>query len=55
MKHGKKPTKNQKIFIKSWGLNPENWLVTVDAPDRMELVHRHNDKNRRVIHKEEKS
>lgn len=54
MKHGKNPTKNQKIFIKSWGLIPENWLVTVDAPDRMELVHRHNDNLRKTIHKEVK-
>lgn len=54
MKHGKNPSKKQKIFIKSWGLNPENWLVTVDAPDRMELVHRHNDSLRKTIHKEVK-
>ncbi len=55
MKHGKRPSKRQKIFIKSWGLCPENWLVTKDTPERMELVHRHNDKNKRVIYKEGKS
>lgn len=55
MKHGKRPTRAQKKFIKTWGLVPENWLVTVDAPDRMELVHRHNDKNKRVIYKEGKA
>lgn len=55
MKHGKNPTANQRKFIKSWGLVPENWLVTKDTPDRMELVHRHDDKNRRIIHKEGKS
>lgn len=54
MKHGKRPSKKQKIFIKSWGLIPENWLVTKDTPDRMELVHRHDDKNRRIIHKDVK-
>ena len=54
MKHGKRPTVSQRKFIKSWGLVPENWLVTVDAPDRMELVHRHSDKTRRIIHKEVK-
>lgn len=51
MKHGKRPTREQRKFIKSWGLCPENWLVTVDAPDRMELVHRHSDKTKRIIHK----
>lgn len=54
MKHGKRPSKKQKIFIKSWGLVPENWLVTVDAPDRMKLVHRYNDSLRMTIHKEVK-
>lgn len=54
MKHGKNPTKKQYIFIKSWGLIPENWLITVDAPDRMELVHQHNDSLRKTIHKEVK-
>lgn len=54
MKHGKKPTKNQKIFIKSWGLIPENWLVVKDTPAQMLLVHRHNDQTTRTIRKDVK-
>lgn len=51
MKHGKRPTREQRNFIRKMGLIVENWLVTVDAPDRMELVHRHSDKTKRIIHK----
>ena len=41
MKHGTKPTKAQHIFIKSYRLNPENWLVTKNLPGELHLVHRH--------------
>lgn len=52
MKHGKRPSVNQRKFIKAHGLNWENWLVVKDTPDRIELVHRHSDRTTRVIHKE---
>lgn len=51
MKHGKNPTRSQKLLIKSKRLNPENWLVTKDMPDRLELVHRYSDKTTRIIPK----
>ena len=51
MKHGQKPTKKQSIFIKDHGLNPENWLVVKDTPERMELVHRYSDRTTKTIHK----
>lgn len=52
MKHGKKPTVAQRKFIQSKRLNPANWYVTKDTPDRMELVHRHFDNRTRTIKKE---
>ena len=52
MKNGKRPTKNQSIFIKEKGLDPAVWLVVKDTPDRMELVHRYSDRTTRTIHKE---
>jgi hypothetical protein len=52
MKHGKKPTREQRKLIQSRKLDPAVWLVTKDTPERMELVHRHSDKTMRVIHKE---
>lgn len=52
MKHGKKPTREQRKYISSKGLNTENWLVTKDTPTEMHLVHRLSDKTTRIIHKE---
>ncbi len=40
MKNGKKPTKNQKIFIKEHGLNYDNWLVVKNTSQFMEIIHR---------------
>lgn len=52
MKHGKKPTVQQRKLIKSKGLDPAVWLVTKDTPTTMELVHRQSDRTKRIIHKE---
>lgn len=51
MKHGKKPTVQQRKFIQKCGLDPAVWLVVKDTPDRMELVHRYLDKTTKTIHK----
>lgn len=55
MKNGKRPTKNQSIFIKEKGLDPAVWLITKDTPEKMELVHRHSDRTTRTIHKGEET
>lgn len=52
MKHGKKPTREQCKLLQKWKLDPAVWLVTKDTPDRMELVHRHSDRTKKIIHKE---
>lgn len=54
MKHGVRPTREQKKLIQKWGLDPAVWLVTKDTPELMELVHRHSDKTKRTILKGEK-
>lgn len=51
MKHGKKPTRNQKKLMAQYRLNCENWLVVKDTPEQMVIVHRHSDQTR-VIPKE---
>ncbi len=43
MKHGKNPTVNQKKFLQTYHLNPENWLVSRDTPAEMVLIHRFTD------------
>lgn len=52
MKHGRKPTREQRKLIQSVRLDPAVWLVVKDTPERMELVHRHSDKTKRIISKE---
>lgn len=40
MKHGKAPTRKQKLELKSHGLAPENWLIVKDMNDRLVVVSR---------------
>lgn len=51
MKNGKRPTKNQIIFIRGKRLNPDDWLVTKNTPTEMHLVHRHFEKTKKIIRK----
>ena len=55
MKHGKKPSVQQRKLIQSKGLDPAVWFVTKDTPERMELVHRYSDRTRKIIFKEQKN
>ena len=53
MKHPKKPTREQKKAIQNMGLNPADWLVERDTPEKMVLVHRYSDRTTKTIHKGE--
>ena len=46
MKHGLRPTRRQKQIIAARNLNPANWLVTKNLPDRLYLQHRLTGKER---------
>lgn len=48
MKHGKKPTRKQKMLIKSVRLNCENWLVIKDTANEMVIKNRQTDKTRTI-------
>lgn len=52
MKHGKNPTRAQKMLMLGRKLDPSMWLVVKDTPDRLELVHRHFDKTAKIVPKE---
>lgn len=41
MKHGKKPTRSQKLLLKKRCLNPENWLVCRATQEGLTIEHRH--------------
>ena len=51
MKHGKKPTREQRKLMEKWKVNPQDWLVVKDEPTRMTLVHRHFDSKTKIIPK----
>ncbi len=51
MKHGKRPTVAQMKLMVKWRLDPTLWLVVKDTPERMEIVHRHFEKTKKVIPK----
>ncbi len=40
MKNGKLPTREQKIIMKSQGLDPGRYLVVKNLPDTLEVVSR---------------
>lgn len=47
MKHGKKPTRQQKIRMAHAGLSPENWLVVKNRSDGvMVVLHKHTERIR---------
>ena len=54
MKHGKKPTREQKKLIQKMKLNPADWMIERDTPEKIILVHRHFNSVTRIIHKGEK-
>ncbi len=47
MKQGKRPTVNQRAIIEvHMNLNSNDWLVTKDTPEIMEIAHRESGKLR---------
>ncbi len=40
MRHGKKPTKAQREFLRSYNLAPEDWLIVKNTSTEMELISR---------------
>ncbi|WP_193671970.1 DUF6906 family protein [Bacillus cereus] len=48
MKNGKKPTRKEKMAIKSYNLNPENWLIFKKVDGALHLIHRFTSKTRTI-------
>ena len=47
MRHGKKPTRKQKIRLDRVGLSPENWLIVREKPSgELVILHKHTDRIR---------
>ena len=44
MKHGTKPTRQQRMLMQKWKLNAQDWLVERETSTQLVLRHRHFDK-----------
>ena len=53
MKHGKKPTVAQKVVLQQAGMDWREWLVMINLPNTMIVVHRQTNETR-VIDRNEK-
>lgn len=52
---GKKPTLEQKKFLRSHGLNTKNWLVVSDDRYRLIVMHRESLKPKTIVREQEES
>ena len=48
MKHGKCPTRRQKELLQARRLDPDNWYVIKDTPQKLEVLHRHSLKSKMI-------
>ena len=51
MKHGKKPTREQRKLMEKWKVNPQDWLVERETLSQLVLIHRHFDNKTKIIPK----
>ena len=51
MKHGVKPTREQRKLMQKWKLNSNDWLVERETLSQLVLIHRHFDSKTKVIPK----
>lgn len=51
MKHGKKPTREQRKLMEKWKLKSEDWLVERETTTELVLRHRHFDSKTKIIPK----
>ena len=52
MKHGVKPTREQRKLMEKWKVNTYDWLVERETLSQLVLVHRHFDNTKKIIPKE---
>ena len=51
MKHGKKPTREQRKLMEKWRMNTQDWLVERETLSELVLIHRHFDNTKKIIPK----
>lgn len=50
-----KPTREQRKILTKAKLNPQDWMIERDTPEKIVLVHKHFDSVKKEIHKEYKN
>lgn len=51
MKHGVKPTREQRKLMEKWKVNTYDWLVERETSTELVLIHRHFDNTKKIIPK----
>ena len=51
MKHGKKPTREQRKLMEKWKVNCQDWFVERETLHELVLIHRHFDNKTKIIPK----
>ena len=51
MKHGKKPTREQRKLMEKWKVNTQDWLVERETLSELVLIHRHFDNKKKIVPK----
>ena len=51
MKHGKKPTREQRKLMQKWKVNCQDWLVERETLHELILIHRHFENKTKTIPK----
>lgn len=51
MKHGVKPTREQRKLMEKWKLDPTMWLVERETNTELVLLHKHFDTVKKIIPK----
>ena len=51
MKHGTKPTREQRKLMEKWKVNSQDWLVERETLHELILIHRHFDNKTKIIPK----
>ena len=51
MKHGKRPTREQRKLMEKWKVNTQDWLVERETNTELVLIHRHFDNKTKIISK----
>ena len=48
MKHGKRPTRRQKLLLRKYSLDPDNWLIVKDCAKGFEIINKISGKVRKL-------